>query len=159
MISELITTAIPLPTVETGLNCTIHRTVLWIFQDGNFVMVLTIIPIIFLHQQTFLPNGYVVVASDLAKFSAINPGVTNVVGGFGFDFDNGGEDLRLYTNADVLYTSVLYDDQAPWPLGRWTGLYIGKRIISATDPNDGNSWFAGCLGGSPEEPALHHQFQ
>ncbi|MFN8145238.1 MAG: CotH kinase family protein [Bacteroidia bacterium] len=94
-------------------------------------------------------NGYVVVASDLAKFSAINPGVTNVVGGFGFDFDNGGEDLRLYTNADVLYTSVLYDDQAPWPLGADGQGYTLERIISATDPNDGNSWFAGCLGGSP----------
>ena len=58
---------------------------------------------------TIPANGYLVVASDLAKFNSIYPTVTNVVGNYGFDFDNGGEDLRVYNFNNVLYTSVLFD--------------------------------------------------
>ncbi|MBL0137617.1 MAG: CotH kinase family protein [Bacteroidetes bacterium] len=116
----------------------------WKFRDGADNHTFT-----FPAPTTIAANGYLVVASDLAKFSAINPTVTNVVGSFGFDFDNGGEDLRLYDNTNTLYTSVLYDDFSPWPLTPDGQGYTLERIFPVSDPNDGNSWFAGCFGGSP----------
>ncbi|MBK6836884.1 MAG: CotH kinase family protein [Bacteroidetes bacterium] len=78
---------------------------------------------------TIPANGYLVVASDLAKFNSIYPTVTNVVGNYGFDFDNGGEDLRVYNFNNVLYTSVLFDDFSPWPVSPDGQGYTLERIF------------------------------
>ncbi|HRH67119.1 MAG TPA: CotH kinase family protein, partial [Bacteroidia bacterium] len=116
----------------------------WKFRDGADNHTYTIPA-----PTTIAANSYLVLASDMTKFSAIHPTVTNVIGGFGFDFDNGGEDLRLYDYNTNLYTSVFYDDFAPWPLSPDGLGYTLERKFPTTDPNDGNSWFAGCISGSP----------
>ena len=94
-------------------------------------------------------SGYLVVAEDLAKFSAAYPSVTNVIGSTGFSFANSEELLRLFDYRDTLYLSVLYSDQLPWPeLADGRG-YTCELIDPHGDLNDGNNWFAGCLHGSP----------
>lgn len=116
----------------------------WKFRDGadNHTF-------IFPAQTRISAGGYLVVASDLTKFNTIFPAVTNVVGSLGFDFDNGGEDLRLFDYNDALFTSVLYDDISPWPLTPDGLGYTLERVFPVTDPNDPASWFAGCRLGSP----------
>ena len=99
---------------------------------------------------TVLPaGGYLVLASDLDKFASINPAVTNVIGDFGFDFNNGGEELRLFNRDDQLFGSVFYDDFAPWPVTADGAGFTLERVAGSADPNDPASWFAGCYGGSP----------
>lgn len=89
------------------------------------------------------------IASDLDKFASINPAVSNVIGDFGFDFNNGGEELRLFNRDDQLFGSVFYDDFAPWPVTADGAGFTLERVAGSADPNDPASWFAGCYGGSP----------
>ncbi|MFZ7115671.1 MAG: CotH kinase family protein [Bacteroidota bacterium] len=94
-------------------------------------------------------NGYLVLASDLEKFSAIYPSVTNVIGDFKFDFSNSGEELRLFDRNDQLHMSVLYSDQLPFATTADAGGYTLERLNETANADDGNNWFAGCLLGSP----------
>ena len=99
---------------------------------------------------TVIPaDGYLVLAEDIAKFNAAYPQVTNVMGSLGFSFANSEEQLRLFDYKDVLYLSVFYSDQLPWPEGADGNGYTCELIDPAGDLNDGNNWFAGCLHGSP----------
>ncbi|MBK7431444.1 MAG: lamin tail domain-containing protein [Bacteroidetes bacterium] len=94
-------------------------------------------------------NGYIVLASDLEKFTSVHPTVTNVIGDFGFDFSNNSEELRLFDRNDQLYTSFIYSDQLPFPTSADAGGYTMERLDEAAVADDGNNWFAGCLLGSP----------
>jgi len=99
---------------------------------------------------TVIPaGGYMVLAEDMAKFSALYPSVTNVRGPLGFNLSNVGEQIRLYNHEDVLYLSVFYQNVAPWPLLANGQGYTCERTGTSNDPNLGGSWFAGCIGGSP----------
>lgn len=116
----------------------------WTFKDGND------------YNGYSIPNGtvlnagdYLVVAADLIKFSNVNPTVTNLAGPLGFKLSSSGEDIRVYDNYNRFYTSVKYNNKAPW-----SELADGKGgTLELIDPNndlnDASSWFGGCLGGSP----------
>ncbi len=97
-------------------------------------------------------GAYMVLASDLTKFNERFPLVQNVAGDFGFDFSNGGEDLRLFNHKDSLVKSVYYQDQLPWPVAADGQGYTLEIKNSHQNANDGSNWFAGCLGGSPGRP-------
>ncbi len=102
---------------------------------------------------TSIPAGaYLVLASNLNKFSEVFPTVQNVIGDFGFDFSNGGENLRLYNHRDSLLMSVYYQDQLPWPSGADGHGYTLEIADINQDANNGSNWFDGCLGGSPGGP-------
>jgi hypothetical protein len=94
-------------------------------------------------------GGYLVLAEDIADFSNAYPSVTNVMGPLGFSFANGDEQLRLFDYKDSLYLSVYYSDQMPWPEAADGEGYTLELLNPFSDLNDGNSWFAGCLHGSP----------
>jgi len=94
-------------------------------------------------------GAYLVLAEDLDDFSTAYPSVTNVVGPLGFSFANSEEQLRLYDYKDSLYLSSTYSDQVPWPESADGDGYTLELINSNADVNDGNSWIAGCLHGSP----------
>lgn len=100
------------------------------------------------------PGAYIVLASDLVKFGQKFPAVQNVVGNFGFDFSNGGEDLRLFNHENSLITSVYYQDQSPWPLQADGQGYTLERKDFNMSAGIGSNWFAGCLGGSPGGPYM-----
>ena len=97
-------------------------------------------------------GAYIVLASDLEKFSERFPSVTNVIGDYGFDFSNGGENLRLFNHKDSMICLVYYQDQAPWPVEADGQGYTLERKNILNDPNIGSNWFKGCLGGSPGGP-------
>ena len=99
---------------------------------------------------TVIPaNGYLVVASDLTAFNTIYPSVSNVIGPLGFNLSNGGDQIRILDNNGQVFYSFYYQDISPWPLSADGGGYTCELIANTADPNDGNNWFAGCLGGSP----------
>ncbi|MCX6275634.1 MAG: CotH kinase family protein [Bacteroidetes bacterium] len=94
-------------------------------------------------------NGYLVVAEDLQKFTLEHPSVTNVAGELGFNFGNGGDQVRLYDYRDTLYLSMEYADDISWPQGADGAGYTLELLSSAGNLSDGANWFDGCLGGSP----------
>ncbi len=116
----------------------------WVFKDGDndhqFL----------LPGQTILNTAeYVVLCQDLDKFSGIYPEVENILGSFDFGLSKNGENLRLYDIDNSLITSVNYSNEAPWP----ENVSSTGRTLELLDHNgnfnDGNNWFAGCIGGSP----------
>ncbi len=119
----------------------------WKFRDGDDHHVYT-----FPAGIKMAAGAYLVIAGDLQKFNTIHPSVSNVTGGFSFDFSNGGERLRLYDHSDVLVKSVYYQDQLPWPAEADGAGYTLELKSDRLDPDNGINWFSGCLGGSPGGP-------
>ena len=119
----------------------------WIFKDENDDHQFAI------PDETILDTaGYLVLCQDIENFTGIYPNVENVIGSFDFGLSKNGENLRLYDTDNILITSVNYSNEAPWPENvSGTG-----RTLELLDPygdlNDGNNWFAGCIGGSPGGP-------
>ena len=94
-------------------------------------------------------NGYLVLVEDSIKFKSQFPSVNNWLGLIGFNFSNKGDQVRLINNLDLTYISFFYQDIAPWPV-QANGLgYTCELSVNNANPNNGNSWFAGCIGGSP----------
>ena len=65
---------------------------------------------------TILKSGeYLVVSQEIASFSAIHPGVSNVVGDADFGLAGSGELVRIFDASGAIVDSLTYDDSAPWP--------------------------------------------
>ena len=97
------------------------------------------------------PNENLVLVENDAMFSAVHPDVTHKVGSTAFGFDNDGELVRIFDRSRSLVQQIEFSKEAPWPctpngfgrtLERWPGI---------NDPNLPESWFDGCMGGSPGE--------
>lgn len=61
---------------------------------------------------------YLVLAESPANLNSLHsniPAATTILGPLGFQFDNDGERLLLYTDTRCMVDSVDYNDQAPWP--------------------------------------------
>lgn len=102
---------------------------------------------------TILPaGGYMVICSDTQAFRFLYPSVQNFRGPLGFGFGKGGDVIRLYhpesTDGKLQY-SVVYDDTLSWPLEADGGDKTLELLSETGIMDDGNNWFAGCLGGSP----------
>ncbi len=94
-------------------------------------------------------NEYLVLANDPEKFSLIYPAVTNMIGGFNFNFSNTGDQISITSLNLVNVFSFAYTDSLPWPRGAdGTGRTL-ELIDLAADINDPANWFDGCLLGSP----------
>lgn len=60
------------------------------------------------------PGEYLVVAADAARLASTH-GITNVVGDWAGQLDDGGETIRLKDAADQTIAEVQYDDGGLWP--------------------------------------------
>lgn len=104
---------------------------------------------------TTLPaNGYLVLTNQLDTFQLLHPGVTNVLGNFGFSFDNSGESLRLFNASGRLVFSTFYRDTLTTCAIKYPnkpdGLGFTLELINPTlHMNDGDNWRSGCFLGSP----------
>ncbi|MFM2207075.1 MAG: hypothetical protein RL213_1050 [Bacteroidota bacterium] len=99
---------------------------------------------------TVIPaGGYMVLATDMDKFRAIHPAVTNVIGPIGFNLANNGDQIRILDYRDRAVDSVYYMDLSPWPTLPDGFGYTCERLTPPNNPYDANNWFPGCYGGSP----------
>lgn len=100
--------------------------------------------------QTIIPpNGYLVVCENMALFNSKYPQVQNVVGGTGFVWSNKYDSIRIFNPFDSMALVSVYSDEAPYPkcADGW-----GRTLENKHSDNsilDENSWFCGCIGGSP----------
>jgi len=135
----------------------------WIFQDNNNLHRYQISSATFLE-----PYKFLVLSSETSKFRVLFPEVSNVLGDIGFNINGSGELIRLYNNQGLLIDSLVFDNQAPWPLmANGTG-----SSLELTNPDLDNalaeSWIASESYGSPGiiNPSFdsiqnphHHQFE
>jgi hypothetical protein len=106
---------------------------------------------------TLQPNGRIAVVKDSAKFrqaallsnlSGLTISPTLLPFGIG-----NGDGIRLYNsnNGNRLIYSMLYATNGTWPNANGNGKTYELSNVNA-NPNEGSSWFAGCLRGSPSLP-------
>ncbi len=121
----------------------------WVFQDSDQ------------NNGFIIPSGTLllagqrlVIANDLMQFSAIHPGVSNVIGDFGFDLGDDGDEINLFDTGATLYLSMTYQDQLPWPLEADGQGYTLELVSETGILSSGTNWFAGCPGGSPGTPFI-----
>jgi hypothetical protein len=97
---------------------------------------------------TLLPGQRIILASDPVLFNEVHPDVP-VYGLLEFNLSNGGESITVLNSINDTIVSVSYEETFPWQpsvdgLGRTLELRPGSTMISLPE-----SWFAGCIGGSP----------
>lgn len=99
---------------------------------------------------TILGAGeHLVFYENTGAFFAENPSVQQTLGPIPFHLDNDGDELYLFDRNGALVNSVVYQDVAPWPcIADGFGGTL-ERHDPNNDPNAAESWFAGCIGGSP----------
>jgi hypothetical protein len=112
-------------------------------------------------------GGYLVVAANLAAFTAIYPAVPNVVGGWEGQLSNAGEAIRLVDADSVTMDQVAYADEGEWSVRErgpthfghqgwvWSDAHDGGgsslELVHVALANDaGQNWLAsGLAGGTP----------
>lgn len=98
---------------------------------------------------TVIPAGArLVLYENEQNFQQENPGVNQQLGPINFQLDNDGDDLYLYDRAGSVALSMTYKDGEKWPC---TADGFGgtlERENGNNDPNEPESWFDGCTGGS-----------
>ncbi|MBN2476320.1 MAG: lamin tail domain-containing protein [Pirellulales bacterium] len=82
-------------------------------------------------------DGYLVVAADVAAFSAKYPGVTNVIGGWSGHLANGGETVEVVDSIGVRVDRVSYADEGDWASRELGPLDYTHRGWQWTDDHDG----------------------
>ncbi|MBI5387970.1 MAG: lamin tail domain-containing protein [Verrucomicrobia bacterium] len=98
---------------------------------------------------TFVEPGQImVVAADALAFRTAFSSVTNLVGEFTGQLDNGGETLRLVKPGatpalDEVIDSVTYDDVPPWPTSADGGGFSLQLIDPWQDHQRVANWFGG----------------
>ncbi len=90
-----------------------------------------------------------VLFEDLDKFQAVHPNVSNKIGPISFGLSNSGEQILIRNFSKDTFLIVKYKDGSKWPC---TPDGFGRTLELSNltaDPNEPESWFAGCIGGSP----------
>jgi hypothetical protein len=96
------------------------------------------------------PNDYLILAENVPQFSAEYPNVTNVLNApLPFHLDNDGDQLHVFDRNGVEVGNAAYDDAKPWPCTPDGFGGTMERRDGNTDPSLPESWFDGCIGGSP----------
>ena len=96
-------------------------------------------------------NEYLVLAENLDEFELMHPAVTNVIGNFIFSLENDGDSITLKDHQNNIIKTFKFHDDQPWPI---TADGFGRTMEIVADianPSFSDSWFAGCMGGSPGE--------
>ncbi|MEP7195329.1 MAG: lamin tail domain-containing protein [Saprospiraceae bacterium] len=94
-------------------------------------------------------RGYLVLYSDLKKFELRNPSVKNIIGPIGFELNNHSDSFLLFNRSLDTILAYHYSDEMNWPCtadGHGRTLELKSEKL---DPNLPESWFDGCIGGSP----------
>ena len=95
------------------------------------------------------PGDFLVITQNLADFSARYPGVAALEWATDEDLSNGGENVRLETDAGIRIDEVEYDDRDDWPTEP-DGEGPSLELIDPTFDNSlFASWEVSLPGGSP----------
>lgn len=94
------------------------------------------------------PNGYLVLVNSTEQFQTIHPMVTNFIGDINFSLSNTGEFIFLKNHLGEEVLTMEYNNNNPWPQGA-NGNGRTLELSNANDYNNPESWFDGCMLGSP----------
>jgi hypothetical protein len=116
----------------------------WVYKDEDDAHAFT-----FPEGTNIESEGYLVLCTDGAAFTALFPEVGNYIGDAGFGLSGSGELIRIYNPSGTLIDQVTYSDTAPWPTepdGNGPTLELMKPSLDNSLPE---SWMASPLHGTP----------
>ncbi len=97
---------------------------------------------------TIAAGSYLVLCEDTDKFNAVYKNVYNKIGNLGFSLDNFGDSIYLFDNIGKNVVKFGFSDTIGWPqLADGLGHTMEHKYDTAIYTYD--TWFNGCLGGSP----------
>lgn len=111
--------------------------------DGNNYEKYCVIP----NNSTIAAGARLVLFSDSTKFAQQFPLVTNKLGPLCFNLSDGGQKIVINDKDNKLITAVNYLDS--WQISTDGNGRTLQLVSTLSNPNNSNSWFAGCVGGSP----------
>ncbi len=115
----------------------------WVLKDDKDVGAFT-----FPANTVLQPNHYIVVTQNRSDFTTQYPGITDILGDFGFGLSKKGDSVRLFNTQGALTDSVTFDKN--WPDANGNG-----KTLALIDPNSDNSistnWIAADNFGTPGE--------
>ncbi|HET6245226.1 MAG: lamin tail domain-containing protein [Bacteroidetes bacterium] len=98
---------------------------------------------------TIVQPGEHLILAKKNKFSDYYPDVPNVVKPFEFGIRSHQEILKLYDENGKIYTSMFYNNLAPWPVNAGNNGITLELLDSSKSLCSATNWFDGCVGGSP----------
>ena len=101
---------------------------------------------------TLAAGKYLVICENEDAFTNVHPTVPKWIGDLDFGLSNSTDIIRLYDAEGQIQLSICYDDSDPWSEAADGDGYTLELIDANGHLNDGDNWFAGCLGGSPGGP-------
>ncbi|KAA3606863.1 MAG: T9SS C-terminal target domain-containing protein [Calditrichaeota bacterium] len=116
----------------------------WTFTDSDSNNIFTFPP------QTILDaKSYLVLISDLQKFTSHFPNVQNFITGLNFNLSNEGERLKLSNALGTTVDSVFYQTSSPWTTEANGSGKTLELISTDLDNSLASSWRASTLNGTP----------
>jgi len=96
-------------------------------------------------------GAYLVVYANITKFIAEYPTVSNRIGPFTFGLSKTGDNILLKNPSGIPVLTVAYTDSLGWTKGAaGNGRTLELRNQNSNQNlSNANSWFDGCMGGSP----------
>ncbi len=97
------------------------------------------------------PDGRLVLFENKGLITAEHPGLDPKLGPLGFSLSDKGDSLHLHDAFGHPIEAFAFSDKKPWPrtpdgYGRTL-----ERAAPDNDPGQPDSWFDGCVGGSPAQ--------
>ncbi len=115
----------------------------WIIKDKN-------------DNQFIIPNGtfietndYIAIYQDEIKFTTQFPTIENKVGPTNFGLSNEDDVIRIFKQDGILYQSVHYDSELPYPLSANGGGNALQIMNISENINDAGNWIESCPEGTP----------
>jgi hypothetical protein len=100
--------------------------------------------------ETFIDiNGYLVIYQDETLFFEQFPTVNNKTGPTFFGLNNEDDIIRIYDENGILYQSVHYYNQFPFPLSADGGGNALQIVDITKNINDATNWMESCPEGTP----------
>jgi len=94
-------------------------------------------------------NEYIVIYQDEIKFVSQFPSVTNKVGPTNFGLSNENDVIRIFKEDGIIFQSVHYDNQVPYPLSADGGGNVLQIAEVTENLNDAGNWIESCPEGTP----------
>lgn len=98
------------------------------------------------------PSEYIVFCNDTQLFRQFHKDRNYRLIPLPFTMDNSAEQLELKDPAGKTYINISWTNDFPWPLTADGHGRTMELVADTSDPSNSNSWYNGCMLGSPGKP-------
>jgi hypothetical protein len=94
-------------------------------------------------------GGYIIIAKNKERFSALNRDVSAFTGNFDFGLSGESDCVKLFDDEGNLHDEVCYTNISPWPVSANDANYTIALLESRLDNSNSENWVAVAYTGTP----------